>query len=179
MIRINGELSFHRCTQYTEYLINLIIVVGVGRVPLIRPGQKLGQIARLRNPTPYCSRTFIMTRTAIAYHKPSLPVRLFITTQQLSSWQHNSCICQQCLEIHDKGCFDLISLSCSNGYFARFNGFKLIRSSSNIIPIPSKLTPRSFRLIPNPSKLRDTIPKERFLETKNLILGGWLGGSLP
>ena len=102
------------------------------------------------------------------------PACLFITAQQLSSWQHNSSICQQCLEIHDKGCFDLLSLSCSNGYFARFNGFKLIRSSSNIIPIPSKLTPRSFRFTPNPSKSRDTVPKEMFLETKKSNFG-WVG----
>ena len=156
MIRINGELSFHGCTQYTEYLINLIIVVGVGRVPLIRPGQKLGQIARLRNPTPYCSRTFIMTRTAIAYHKPSLPVRLFITTQQLSSWQHNSCICHHCLEIHNMGYFVLLPLSCSKGYFAWFNGFKLIPSSSNVISISSKpVAPlplfQSMLLVSNPT----------------------------
>ena len=148
MIRINGELSFHGCTQYTEYLINLIIVVGVGRVPLIRPGQKLGQIARPRNPTPYCSRTFIMTRTAIAYHKPSLPVRLFITTQQLSSWQHNSCICHHCLEIHNMGCFVLLPLIVLKGILhdsMDSSWYQVPPMQCNVIPISSMFPPRSFR----------------------------------
>ena len=87
-------------------------------VPLIWPGQKLRQIARLRNPTPYCSRTFIMTRVAIAYLPQPQPAFL----SQLSNYQVDSitqnCIFHNCLEIHGKGCFVLLPLSFLEWCFA-------------------------------------------------------------
>ena len=63
---------------------------------------------------------------------------LFITTQQVSSWQHNSCISDHCLEIQNMGC-------CWIYLFVQMRVLhdSMNSSSSDVIPISSTFTLRS------------------------------------
>ena len=132
MIRINGDLSSPPCAQYTGYVPDQSDHCRRSKtLALEASATKTRADCKALQPDPILFLDFHNDTRRAASH-----TCLFITTQQLSNSQHNSCNSDHRLEIQNIGCWIFF---CSNGYFSWFNEFKPLWWYPNFIHVHLKI----------------------------------------